>query len=281
MHAPRLARFLRATGLYAFLTVLALFALVPFLWLLSTSLRSGDVFTSRGLLDLVPERPTLDAYVRLFGMHEQLPILRFFWNTFLICAWGVVLEVGLAALAAYPLARMEFPGRDLVFAALLATLMLPNQANMIVNFVTIRFLGLFDSLVAVVLPTAGSVFGIFLLRQAFLVIPRELEDAARIDGCGELGLFWHVCLPLVRPAMGTLALFAFVSHWNSLLWPLVVLKSSELYPLSVGMAYMAETFDSEFRIVAAGSVVGMVPIVVLFLLVQRQFIRGITAGAVK
>lgn len=281
MSGPRLLRNLRTLGLYLLLAGLALFATVPFLWLLSTSLKSGDVFTSRGLLDLIPREPTLEYYVRLLGMSEQLPLLRFFWNTALICVWGVVLEVSLAALAAYPLARMEFKGKTLVFALLLSTLMLPTQANMIVNFVTIRWLGLFNTLSAVVLPAATSVFGIFLMRQAFLVVPRELEDAARIDGCGELGIFWHVMLPLSRAALGTLALFAFVSHWNSFLWPLVVLKSAELYPLSVGMAYMAETFDSDFRLVAAGSVAGMLPILVLFLLVQKQFIRGITAGAVK
>jgi putative chitobiose transport system permease protein len=281
MSGPRLLRNLRTLGLYLLLAGLALFATVPFLWLLSTSLKSGDVFTSRGLLDLVPREPTLEYYIRLLGMNEQLPLLRFFWNTAVICVWGVVLEVSLAALAAYPLARMEFKGKTLVFALLLSTLMLPTQANMIVNFVTIRWLGLFNTLSAVVLPAATSVFGIFLMRQAFLVVPRELEDAARIDGCGELGIFWHVMLPLSRAALGTLALFAFVSHWNSFLWPLVVLKSAELYPLSVGMAYMAETFDSDFRLVAAGSVAGMLPILVLFLLVQKQFIRGITAGAVK
>ena len=281
MSGPRLLRNLRTLGLYLLLAGLALFATVPFLWLLSTSLKSGDVFTSRGLLDLIPREPTLEYYVRLLGMSEQLPLLRFFWNTAVICVWGVVLEVSLAALAAYPLARMEFKGKTLVFALLLSTLMLPTQANMIVNFVTIRWLGLFNTLSAVVLPAATSVFGIFLMRQAFLVVPRELEDAARIDGCGELGIFWHVMLPLSRAALGTLALFAFVSHWNSFLWPLVVLKSAELYPLSVGMAYMAETFDSDFRLVAAGSVAGMLPILILFLLVQKQFIRGITAGAVK
>ncbi len=281
MPGPRLLRNLRTLGLYLLLAGLALFATVPFLWLLSTSLKSGDVFTSRGLLDLIPREPTLEYYVRLLGMNEQLPLLAFFWNTAAICLWGVVLEVSLASLAAYPLARMEFKGKTLVFAALLATMMLPTQANMIVNFVTIRWLGLFDTLAAVVLPAATSVFGIFLMRQAFLVVPRELEDAARIDGCGELGIFWHVMLPLSRAALGTLALFAFVSHWNSFLWPLVVLKSAEHYPLSVGMAYMAETFDSDFRLVAAGSVAGMLPILLLFLLVQKQFIRGITAGAVK
>lgn len=278
---PRAQKLLRTAALYAFLTALALFTTVPFLWLLSTSLKSGDVFTGGGLLDLIPKQPTLEYYGKLFAMQEQLPLLRFFLNTAVLCFWGVVLEVAFAAMAAYPLARMEFRGKPLIFAALLSTLMLPNQANMIVNFVTIRYLGLFDTLTAVVLPTAGSVFGIFLMRQAFLVVPRELEDAARIDGCNDLGIFWHVMLPLTRPALGTLALFAFVAHWNSFMWPLVVLKSADLYPLSVGMAYMAESFESEFRLVAAGSVMGMLPIILLFLALQKQFIRGITAGAVK
>ena len=184
-------------------------------------------------------------------------------------------------MAAYPLARMDFPGRNVVFAVMLSTLMLPSQANMIVNFVTIRNLGLFDTLIAVVLPGAVSVFGIFIMRQAFLVVPRDLEDAARLDGCSEWGIFRHVMLPLTRPAQGTLALFAFTAHWNSFMWPLVVLKSSDLYPISVGLSYMAQTFDSDFRITAAGIVLGTLPIIAVFLLIQKQFIRGITAGSVK
>lgn len=251
----------------------------PFLYLVSTSLEGGDLFRLESWSDLLPNEPTLVAYRLVFERLPELP--RFFVNTALICFFGVTLELVLASLAAYPLARMQFKGRNLIFALLLATMMLPAQANIIVNFVTIRYLGLYDTLVAVFLPSAVSVFGIFLMRQAFLVIPQELEDAARIDGCNDYMIFSKVMLPLTRPALGTLALFGFVAHWNSFMWPLVILKSKELYPLSVGLNYMANAFDSEFRLVAAGSVLAMLPIVVLFLLLQKQFISGITAGAVK
>lgn len=259
--------------------MLALFLMGPFLYLFSISIEGGDLFRLESLWDLLPNEPTWAAYPAVFERLPNLP--RFFFNTVAICFLGVSLELILASLAAYPLARMQFRGRTLIFVLLLSTMMLPAQANIIVNFTTIRALGLYDTLVAVFIPSAVSVFGIFLMRQAFLVIPKELEDAARIDGCNEFWIFTHIMLPLARPALGTLALFGFVAHWNSFMWPLVILKSQENYPLSVGLNHMANTFDSEFRLVAAGSVMAMLPILILFIALQRQFIAGITAGAVK
>lgn len=264
-------------GLVLFL--LTALCLGPFLFLLSTSLEGGDLFKLESPLDLLPNEWTTKAYVEVFEKLPELPY--FFRNTAILCVFGVMIELLMASLAAYPLARMEFKGKNLIMGALLATMMLPTQANIIVNFVTIRQMGLYDSLTAVLLPSAVSVFGIFLMRQAFLVIPRDLEDAARIDGASEWTIFWDIMLPLTRPAMGTLALFSFVAHWNSFMWPLVILQSEKLYPLSVGLNHMANTFDSNFRVVAAGSVLAMLPILVLFLLLQKQFIKGITAGAVK
>ncbi len=261
------------------LLILTGLCLGPFLFLLSTSLEGGDVFRLQSPLDLLPNTPTLDAYFEVFEKLPELPY--FFRNTGLLCFFGVLIELCFATFAAYPLARMEFRGKSMIMGALLATMMLPVQANIIVNFVTIRQLGLYDTLTAVLLPSAVSVFGIFLMRQAFLVIPKDLEDAARIDGAGEWYIFSRVMVPLTRPALGTLALFSFVAHWNSFMWPLVILQDRKLYPLSVGLNYMANAFDSNFRLVAAGSVMAMIPILVLFLLLQKQFIRGITAGAVK
>lgn len=266
---------------YVAMLGLAAFSVIPFWWLVATSLTSGDVFAAAGWRVLIPEHFTLEYYVRLWQMQEHLPMLSFFGNSLLLCSFGVLAEVGLASLAAYPLARFEFRGKWLVYSLLLATLFLPSQANMIVNFVTIRGLGLYDTLLAVLLPSAVSVFGVFLMRQAFLVLPTELEDAARIDGCGEWTLFWKVMMPLTRASQGTLALFSFVSHWNSFMWPLVVLKSAAKYPLSVGLAYMAASFDADFRLLAAASVLTAIPILLVFLLIQKQFIRGITAGAIK
>ena len=229
----------------------------------------------------MPSGLTGAYYRKLFQLQEQLPLLRFFANSLFLCGAGVALEVGLASLAAFPLARREFSGKGAVALILAGALMLPTQANQIVNFTTIRFLGLYDTLAAVVLPSAVSVFGIMIMRQAFLVVPRELEDAARLDGCGDWGIFWHVMLPLTRASQVTLALFAAVAQWNSFIWPLVVLKSIQNYPLSVGLAYLSETFDSEFRLVAAGAVLGTLPLILLFLSIQKQFIRGLTAGALK
>jgi putative chitobiose transport system permease protein len=270
---------LAAAARWALLLALTALCLGPFLFLLSTSLKTGDVFKLESLADLWPGHPSLAAYREVF---EKLPDFKhFFSSTAWICFWGVSLELILATLAAYPLARMEFRGKAPVMAGLLATMMLPAQANIIVNFVTIRQLGLYDTLSAVVLPTAVSVFGIFLMRQAFLVVPKDLEDAARMDGASEWYIFSRVMVPLTRPALGTLALFSFVSHWNSFMWPLVILQDRAKYPLSVGLAYMANAFDSNFKVVAAGSVLSMIPILLMFLAMQKQFIRGITAGAVK
>ncbi|MFA5504491.1 MAG: carbohydrate ABC transporter permease [Vulcanimicrobiota bacterium] len=261
------------------LCAVATLCLGPFLFLLSTSLEGDDVFRLETLADLLPNQFDTSAYREVF---VKLPDLKYFFlNTAFLCFFGVLLELCFATLAAYPLARMNFAGKGWIMAALLATMMLPSQANIIVNFVTIRQIGLYDTLTAVLLPSAVSVFGIFLMRQAFLVVPKDLEDAARMDGAGEWYIFRHVMVPLTRPALGTLALFSFVAHWNSFMWPLVILQERSNYPLSVGLAYMANTFDSNFRLVAAGSVMAMIPILVLFLVLQKQFIKGITAGAVK
>ncbi|MHB2018893.1 MAG: carbohydrate ABC transporter permease [Candidatus Xenobia bacterium] len=274
---------MRRVGLYALLIVLFIFLTGPFLWLVSTSLKSGDVYHLSSLSDLVPKHPSLRAYhdVLHLGGEEESLLPRMLLNTVFICVVGVVAELVIASMAAYPLARMEFKGKDTVFAILLSSMMLPAQANMIVNFNTIRVMGLYDTLAAVIIPSAVSVFGIFLMRQAYLVIPRELEDAARIDGCNELGIWWNVLLPLSRPALATLAVFGFVAHWNDLIWPLVILKNERNYPISVGLTWLSGVFSTRFGLVAAGCVLATIPTVLLFLALQQHFIKGITAGAVK
>lgn len=273
------SRPLEAAVRWLLLITLTLLCLGPFMFLVFTSLEGGDVFALKTLADILPSQWTTQAYYDVF---EKLPELKYFFrSTAIICVFGVLMELGFATLAAYPLARMEFRGKGPIMGALLATMMLPAQANIIVNFVTIRQMNLYNTLTAVLLPSAVTVFGVFLMRQAFLVVPRDLEDAARVDGASEWFIFWRVMVPLTRPALGTLALFSFVSHWNSFMWPLVILQDKKLYPLSVGLSHMAQAFDSNFRLVAAGSVLSMIPILLMFLAMQKQFIRGITAGAVK
>jgi putative chitobiose transport system permease protein len=269
------------------MTLLGLFLTGPFLWLLFTSLKSGqDVFRLTSIRDIFPSSPTLENFQNVWsafqsGDGSQNRLLSYFRSTFIIVGLGIVIQLFVSALAAYPLARMDFPGRSLIFFLFLSTMMLPMESNMIVNFITIRKLGLYDTYLAVILPSSVSVFGIFLMRQAYLVIPGELEDAARIDGCNDFQIWHKIMLPLAKPALATLGIFTFVAFWNSFMWPLVILKRESLYPLSVGLSFLAGTFDSNFRLVAAAAVLSMLPVLALFFAMQKHFVKGITAGAIK
>jgi len=280
-------KFLKKFIYYMVMVLLALFFSGPFIWLTFTSLKSGqDVFQLQSFKDIIPRDPTLKNFEDVWtafdtGYGSENKILNFFKSTIIIVGIGLIMQIVLAALAGYPLARLKFPGKNLIAVLLFSTLLLPVQANMIVNFLTIRKLGIFDTYAAVILPGAVTVFGVFLMRQAYLVIPTELEDAARIDGCGEFQIWYRIMLPLTRPALGTLAIFSFVAFWNSFMWPLIILKSDQLYPISVGLAFLANTFDSNFKLVAAASVLSMIPVIIVFLLMQKQFIKGITEGAIK
>jgi putative chitobiose transport system permease protein len=271
---------------YTIMVLVALFLTGPFLWLVITSLKSGqDVFKLESLKNLLPSPATLENFKLVwtsFNIGEGgNQLFNFFQSTIIIVGASIILQLAVSSLAAYPLARLNFPGKNLIAVLMLSTMMLPVQAGMIVNFITIRKLGLFDTYLAVIIPGAVSVFGIFIMRQAYIVIPKEIEDAARIDGCEELSLWYRIMLPLTKPALATLAIFSFVTYWNSFMWPLVVLKSEKLYPISVGLTFLANTFDSNFRLVAAASVLSMIPVIIIFLMLQKYFIRGITAGSVK
>lgn len=259
------------------MALLAFVTTFPFLWLLATSLRAtGTVFAFPPVL--IPHPPTLANFV---GVWKTMPLARFFANTVYITGVGIALTLFVSALAGYPLARMRFPGRDLIFYAIVGSLMLPQHVGLILNFVTMMRLHLVDTYAAVYLPGAASIFGIFLLRQAYLTIPVEIEDAARIDGAGEFRLWGQIMLPLVAPALATLAIIEFAAYWNSFIWPLIVLKSPEKFPLAVGLLYLSGLFATNTRYIAAGAVIVTIPMVAVFLLLQRYFLRGITLGAVK
>ena len=266
-----------AAAQYAGLGLLAIGTTFPFVWLLATSLRSTGTVVSFPPV-LIPHPPTLANYA---GIWATMPLARFFANTVYITGVGIVLTVVVSALAGYPLARMRFPGRDAIFYAIVGSLMLPQHVGLILNFVTLMRLHMVDTYAAVYLPSAASVFGIFLLRQAYLTIPAEIEDAARIDGAGEFRLWGQIMLPLVAPALATLAIIEFSGYWNSFLWPLIVLKSPEKFPLAVGLLYLSGLFAYNTRYIAAGAVLMTLPTIAVFLALQRYFLRGITIGAVK
>jgi putative chitobiose transport system permease protein len=259
------------------MAMLAVVTTFPFLWLLATSLRaSGTVFGFPPVL--IPRPPTLANFT---GVWDTMPIGRFALNTIYITAVGIILTLATSALAGYPLARMRFPGRDLIFYTIVGSLMLPQHVGLILNFVTLIRLHLVDTYAAVYLPGIASIFGIFLLRQAYLVIPQDIEDAARIDGADEMRLWAQVMLPLVTPALATLAIVEFTGYWNSFLWPLIVLKSPDRYPLAVGLLYLSGLFAHNTRYIAAGAVLITLPVIAVFIALQRYFLKGIMLGAVK
>jgi putative chitobiose transport system permease protein len=263
--------------LYTALIFVALFTTGPFLWMLSTALKtSGSVFTRPP--ELLPVPPTLQNFIEVWN---AVPMLRWLINSVVITVVGTGLQMLINAMAGYALARFSLPGERIILFVLLVMYMLPTTTNFLVNFLTIRELRLNNNLIAVFLPMLATIFGIFLMRQAFLGIPQDLEDAARIDGAGEWTLFVRVMLPLVGPPLATMGIFSFVGFWNEFFWPLVVLTNEKLYPLALGVRYLNSAFVANTRWVVAGAVITMIPTLVVFVFAQRYFIRGATAGAIK
>ncbi len=255
--------------LYGLLGSLAILILAPLLWLLSTALKSPQENIFAYPPRWIPAQPTLQAFGRVW---QENPFWRYTYNSLWVAGVTVFTNLWVCSWAAYPLARITFRGRRLLFWLLIGTSMIPFQITMIPLYVLSVQWGLRNSYVGLILPYAASAFGIFLLRQAFLGVPRELEDAARIDGCSIWGIWWHVMLPAVRPALITLAVFTFVAMWGDFLWPLLLLDNPRLYTLPLGVANLASAFSADWRLIAAGSLMSVVPVLVLFLVLQRYVI---------
>jgi multiple sugar transport system permease protein len=245
--------------------------LVPFAWLVSTSLKPADqvlVYPPQWLPR--PARPAnfVEAWSRL-------PFARYLLNTVLVASAVTLLEVATSSLAGYAFARLRFRGRDRIFLLYLATLMVPGQVTIVPNFVLLRYLGWLDSYLALIVPAAFSAFGTFLLRQHFLAIPREVEQAARIDGCGAFGVYLRVVLPLAAPALATLAIIAFVGQWNAFLWPLIVTNSDAMRTLTVGLRFFLDAGNVGYHLLMAAALTVLAPTFVVFLPLQRHFSRGL------
>jgi putative chitobiose transport system permease protein len=193
----------------------------------------------------------------------------------------VVINLVICSLAAYPLARLHFPGREAILGLIIATIMIPFQVVMIPLYILAVNLGLRNTYLGLVLPYLASAFGIFLMRQAFQTVPKELEEAARLDGCSDLGVWWHVMIPATRPALVTLGIFVFIGTWGEFLWPLILLDRPERYTLPLGVAQLASSFSLDWRLVAAGSVLSVLPALLLFVFLQRYIIPTETASGVK
>lgn len=263
---------------YFILILIALLILFPLFWLISTAFKSP----TENLFDfppkLFPQQPTFNNFIQVW---QSNPFGRYLWNSIIVALLTVIFNLLFCALAAYPLARLSFRGRDLIFLLIVATLLIPFQIVMIPLYVLTVKLGLRNSYLGIILPNLASAFGIFLLRQAFQGVPKELEEAARIDGCSEFGIWWNIMLPSVRPALITLAIFVFIGAWSDFLWPLLILDQPEYYTLPLGVAQLASTFSLDWRLVAAGSVISIAPILLLFLWIQRYIVPTETATGVK
>ncbi len=264
-------------GVFAALVVLSLSFLLPFLWQVAASL------TTNSDIDLVsrtlwPGTVRPENYREVF---EKVPLAKYFFNSLLVAGWVTLLQVVTCAMAAYAFARMEWPGRERVFLLYLATLMVPGVVLMVPNFALILRLGMYNTYSGLILPAAFSAYGTFLLRQFMFSIPRSLDEAATIDGAGHWRTFTDIILPLCRPGLITLAIFAFIFNYQSFFWPLILVKDDNLRTLPIGLLSFSDDHGTDIPGLMAASLLAMLPLMVLFVVLQKYLVRGIQLGAVK
>jgi len=263
--------------IYLFLCAGLVLNLAPLAWMLSTSFKPGsEVF--RFPPKWIPDSLDFANYRKVFSL---IPFEKYYLNSIAVALLITAVTVLLCTMAGYAFAKLKFPGRNLLFMLFLVTLMIPFQATMIPLFRMVSSFGWIDTYQGLILPQISTAFGIFLIRQFMLSMPDAVLEAATIDGSTQLRTFWKIVVPMNRGAMATLAIFTFNTAWNNLLWPLLVTNSDKMRTLPVGMALFKSSRDIDWTAIMAGSVMSLIPMIVLFLLMQKQFIRGITAGAVK
>jgi putative chitobiose transport system permease protein len=262
---------------WAFLTSLLALLAGPFLWMAATSLKgSEEIFAVPP--SFVPSDPQWSNYADVW---QQIPFGTYALNSLIVAFSAVALMVGLSAAAAYPLARMRFRGRSMIIGLLLASLLIPEQVLLVPLYAMVMRFGLLNTLPGIILPFAVNAFGILYLRQYYLTIPKELDDAAAIDGCSPWRYWWTILLPLSRPALASLGVLTFVGSWNNLLWPLIVARDASAMTLPVGLAGLTTAFSANFRLVAAGAILSLLPAVIVYLVGQKALVDGLTRGSVK
>jgi len=223
--------------------------------------------------------PTFIDFKNYVDVWQYMDFLKYIWNTVIITFFGVVFSILLCSLTAYPLAIFKFKGKNIIFVALIATMIIPAAAGLVVNYLTINKLGLINTFTGVVLPGLVTVFNVFLFRQAFMGIPSEIRDSGKMDGASEFRIWWQLMMPMIKPAIAVVALFEFMASWNSFLWPIIILNTDK-YPLASALSFLNGQFSYNFGWIAAGTVISVIPIIIVFLLTQKYFMEGIS-GSVK
>ncbi len=255
----------------------ALIMLLPFVWMVSTSLKTeGAIFNAP--LALFPRMPTISAY---FDVWQRIPFARFFANSIIFAGGVTLLSLLFDSMTAFALARLQFRGRELVFWIVLITLMVPFQITLIPLFVTVFQLGWINTFAGLIIPRATNAFGIFMLRQFFITLPKDYDDAARIDGAGNFRLYWQIILPLAKPALATLAVFHFMYNWNDFLWPLVITSSTEMRNLPAGLTLFMGQYVIEHPVLMAGATISLAPLAIAYLFAQKYFVRGVVMSGLK
>src|SRR5579872_773790 len=255
--------------------LLAFTAVAPLFWMVSMSLKpSNEVFET----NLIPRRPTLDSFVYVF---TQVDFVRYLWNTFFVSASVTIIALVLHSMAGYALARLRFPGRDAIFLAMFATFLISQPVIIVPLFILARALHLLDSYAGLIVPSIFNAFGIFLLRQFYLAVPHELEEAALIDGAGYFRVYWSIILPLSRPILSALAILFFLANWNSFLWPLTITNDQNLWMVQVAIASFRQQYNGSWNYVMAASTVVALPTILMFVIFQKRIIESIKTTGIK
>jgi len=269
-------RILSAVGTFV-IVLAALYVIFPFVWMLLTSFRTQEeIFSAPG--NLIPATFNVANYLKIW---TELPFARLFLNSVVFAGGVTILSVFFDSLAAYALARLDFPGKTIAFFIVLATLMVPYQITLVPLFQTVFDLHWLDTYQGLIVPRATSAFGIFLLRQFFMSVPRDLDAAARIDGASEFRIYWSVMLPLARPALATLAVFHFMNNWNDFLWPLVVTSSDTMRTIPAGLTLFSGQYVIDHGVLMAGATISLLPLAIAFFFAQRYFVQGIATTGIK
>ncbi|MFM9331499.1 carbohydrate ABC transporter permease [Paenibacillus mesotrionivorans] len=270
-------KFVLMTSVYAMLIITVLFMLVPYIWMLSSSLKlNKDVFTFP--MQWIPEAPRWQNYADIW---TRIPLGKFIYNTAKLSIIVTVLQLFTSSFAAYAFSKLRFKGRNALFLGYIATIAIPWQAYMVPQFILMRSMGLNNTHLAIILLQAFSAFGVFLMRQFYQGIPDELCEAARIDGLSEYGIWARIMLPLSKPALSTLLIFTFVSTWNDFLGPMIYLTKTELKTIQIGLRMFISQYSAEYGLIMAASVISIIPVLIVFLTLQKYFVQGIASSGIK